>query len=93
MNTLSIMNNPFIMIAVLLSVFGAIAIFVFLARKHIPFLRDEDKPLSEEEAARETLKRFLVPVEEETKLEDLENDLKDEDAAKKEQEDEQELGE
>jgi len=58
--------SPLIIILALLAFFGALALIVFLLRKFLPNLRgDEEKPVSKEEAAKETLERILVPIEEE----------------------------
>lgn len=59
-------NNPIIVILLLLAFFGVIALIVFILRKHLPYFKDDDKPLSEEEAAKEALDRILVPIEKET---------------------------
>ena len=57
--------NPVIIILLLVAIFGAIALIVFLLRK-LPVLKDDiKKPETEEEAAKETLDRILVPIEEE----------------------------
>lgn len=75
MTVLSVFDNPFMIILVLLAFFGVIALVVFLLRKHLPFLKDEDnKPLSEEDAAQEALDRILVDMNEEEKKE-LDDDL------------------
>ncbi len=59
------LDNPFVIILLIVAIFGAIALIVFLLRK-LPILRDEgNKPISEEEAAKESLDRILVPIEEE----------------------------
>lgn len=58
--------SPLIIILALLGIFGVLALVVFLLRKFLPSLRgDEEKPVSKEEAAKETLDRILVPIEEE----------------------------
>lgn len=65
LNFASGLDNPFIIILLLVVIFGAIALVVFLLRK-LPALRDDvKKPETEEEAAKESLDRILVPIEEE----------------------------
>ncbi|MCH5171691.1 MAG: hypothetical protein J1F31_02515 [Erysipelotrichales bacterium] len=66
-NLASWIENPFIIIAFIVLFFGVIALIVFLLRK-LPSLKDDvKKPMSEEEAAKENLDRILVPIEEEKK--------------------------
>lgn len=74
--------QPGWMILILLVVFGVVAIAVYYARKYIPFFRDDEKPLSDEEAAAETLKRFLVPVKNEQELKESETKVVTESKAK-----------
>ena len=70
------LDNPFVIILLLVAIFGVIALLVFLLRK-LPALKDDvKKPASEEEAAKETLDRILVPIEEEKASEENEDEDK-----------------
>ncbi|MCH5180488.1 MAG: hypothetical protein J1F32_04700 [Erysipelotrichales bacterium] len=76
LNFASGLDNPFIIILLLVVIFGAIALVVFLLRK-LPALRDDvKKPETEEEAAKESLDRILVPIEEE-KTSEVKNEEED----------------
>lgn len=61
--------HPVLFLLIIVAIFGALALIVFILRKHIPSLRDDDikKPETEEQAAKESLDRILVPIEDEKK--------------------------
>lgn len=59
------MNSGLILL-ILILIFGAIALVVYLIRRFVPAFKDTtEKPKSEEEAAKEKLDSILVPMDEE----------------------------
>jgi len=81
----AITSNPYFILAVILLVFGGIAILVYFLRKIIPGFKEKEEIVSEEQAVEEELERVLVTIEdEETKKQmeqlnaaDNESDTKD----------------
>lgn len=60
-------ENPWLIIIILLSVFGLIVLIVILIKKYSPHFRSEDKPKTDEEIAKEEVERLTVPMEEDNK--------------------------
>lgn len=67
--------HPLLIILILVAFFGLVALVVYVLRKFVPGLRgDEEKPQTKEEAAKQTLDRILVPIDEK----DVQKNEKDE---------------
>ena len=80
----AITSNPYFILGVILVVFAAIAIFVYLLRKVIPGFKEKEEPVSEEQAIEEELERVLVTIEdEETKKQMEKLDAPDKDTTTK----------
>lgn len=64
------MNNPIVILILLIAFFGLIALIVFLIQKFVPGLKDKDQAtMSEEQQVKEELDRVLVALPEENKEE------------------------
>ncbi len=61
----SIIDNPGIIIAILVVFFGLILLGVILVKKYVKPLQIKKPDLDEKEAAKEELDRILVPIEDE----------------------------
>ncbi len=55
---------PIIVIVVLVAFFGLVILLVILLKKHVPGLKNEEKPKSDKEIAKEELDRLLETVDE-----------------------------
>ena len=55
---------PIIIVVVLVAFFGLIVLLVILLKKHVPGLKNEEKPKSDREIAKEELDRILETVDE-----------------------------
>ncbi len=55
---------PIIVIVVLVAFFGLVILLVILLKKHVPGLKNEEKPKSDKEIAKEELDRLLESVDE-----------------------------
>lgn len=61
----NLLDNPLIILVIVIGIAAGIAIVAFLIHKLMVFkIKDNDKP-SEEEIAREEMERLLKPVEDE----------------------------
>ncbi len=60
-------SNPWLIVLILLGVFGLIVLLVILIKKYSPHFKNLDKPKTDEEIAREEVERLTVPMEEENK--------------------------
>ena len=54
---------PIIVIVVLVAFFGLVVLLVILLKRHVPGLKNEEKPKSDKEIAKEELDRILEPIE------------------------------
>lgn len=61
----NILDNPGIVIAILVVFFGLIVIGVILVKKYVKPLQIDKPDIKEEDAIQEELDRILVPVEDE----------------------------
>lgn len=79
-------NNmaPVIIILCLVGFFGLIVLLVILLKKHVPGLKNEEKPKSDKEIAKEELDRLLEKVDDP----EAEKSLEEYDAKKKDQNEE-----
>lgn len=64
MKLLSILDNPVILVIVLVAIFGVIVLGVILIKKYVPAFKNTDKPKSEKEIAEEEVDRLVVDIEE-----------------------------
>ncbi len=55
---------PIIVIVVLVAFFGLVILLVILLKKHVPGLKNDEKPKSDKEIAKEELDRLLETVDE-----------------------------
>ncbi len=70
-------SNPWLIILILLAVFGALVLVVILIKKYSPHFQNTDKLKSEEEIAKEEVDRLIVPMDEENKsLEEVKEERK-----------------
>lgn len=60
-------ENPWLIILILLAVFGLIVLAVILIRKYSPHFKNTEKPKTDEEIAKEEVERLTVPMEENNK--------------------------
>ncbi len=60
-------DNPWLIILILLAVFGLIVLAVILIRKYSPHFKNTEKPKTDEEIAKEEVERLTIPMEEENK--------------------------
>ncbi len=60
----SIIENPVILVLILVAAFGVIVIGVILIKKYVPAFKNNDKPKSEKEIAQEEVDRLVVDLEE-----------------------------
>lgn len=60
-------DNPWLIILILLLVFGAIVGAVILIRRYSPHFKSNEKPKTDEEIAKEEVERLTVPMDEENK--------------------------
>lgn len=60
-------ETPWLIIVILLAVFGAIVLAVILIKKYSPHFKSTEKPKTDEEIAREEVERLTVPMDEENK--------------------------
>lgn len=66
---------PAILIPVILvAVFGVIVIIVILLKRHVSIFKDNEKPKSDKEIAKEELDHILQPIEEDLKPEGSDED-------------------
>lgn len=79
----SIIDNPVVMLVVLIIFFGLLALVVFLLRKYIKAFRSDEKRVDRETAAKEDLDRILVPIKDEKTKEEMEKFQKHEEESKK----------
>ena len=73
---------PIIVIVVLVAFFGLVILLVILLKKHVPVLKNDEKPKSDKEIAKEELDRLLETVDEplqEKKEEAISEDKQSED--------------
>lgn len=56
--------NPIFIVLILVAFFGVIVLLIILLKRHVPGLKDDSKPKSEKEIAKEELDRVLVPIDE-----------------------------
>ncbi|MCI5940345.1 MAG: hypothetical protein SPI62_00065 [Candidatus Enteromonas sp.] len=75
---------PVIVILCLVGFFGLIVLLVILLKKHVPGLKNEEKPKSDKEIAKEELDRLLEKVDDP----EAEKSLEEYDAKKKDQNEE-----
>lgn len=75
---------PVIAILCLVGFFGLIVLLVILLKKHVPGLKNEEKPKSDKEIAKEELDRLLEKVDDP----EAEKSLEEYDAKKKDQNEE-----
>ena len=75
---------PVIVILCLVGFFGLIVLLVILLKKHVPGLKNEEKPKSDKEIAKEELDRLLEKVDDP----EAEKSLEEHDAKKKDQNEE-----
>ena len=63
---LPILNSiaPIIVIVVLVAFFALVILLVILLKRHVPGLKNEEKPKSDKEIAKEELDRILETVDE-----------------------------
>ena len=64
MKLLSIIDNPVILVIILVAIFGVIVLGVILIKKYVPAFKNTDKPKSEKEIAEEEVDRLVVDIEE-----------------------------
>lgn len=57
--------TPILTPVILVGVFGLIVLIVYLIRKKSKFFKDDEKPKTDKEIAKEELDRLLQPIEEE----------------------------
>lgn len=57
-------ENPWLLILILLLVFGAIVLAVILVKKYSPQFKNEEKPKTDEEIAKDEVDRLTVPMDE-----------------------------
>ncbi len=62
-----ITQNPWLIVLILLAVFGLIVLLVILIKRYSPHFKNTDKPKTDEEIAREEVERLTVPMGEENK--------------------------
>ncbi len=55
---------PIIVVVVLVAFFSVVVLLVILLKKHVPGLKNEEKPKSDKEIAKEELDRLLETVDE-----------------------------
>lgn len=71
---------PVIIILCLVGFFGLVVLLVILLKKHVPGLKNEEKPKSDKEIAKEELDRLLEKVDDpeaEKQLEEYDSKKKD----------------
>ncbi len=70
-----ITQNPWLIVLILLAIFGLVVLTVILIKKYSPHFKNTDKPKTDEEIAKEEVERLIVPMEEENKsLEEVKNE-------------------
>lgn len=57
------MDNPFVILLLIILFFGAIALVVFLLRKFIPGVKEKGGKIDEATAVQEELDRVLEPID------------------------------
>ncbi len=71
-------ENPWLLILILLLVFGAIVVAVILIRRYSPHFKTIEKPKTDEEIAKEEVERLTVPMDEENKnLEEVKKEARE----------------
>ena len=86
---LSSIDNPGIILLLIVLFFGAIALITFLLRKFIPGFKEKKGHISEEVAIQEELDRILEPITDEEvlkKITPVETTLKEDELNKKDEE-------
>lgn len=70
-----ITQNPWLIVLILLAIFGLVVLTVILIKKYSPHFKNTDKPKTDEEIAKEEVERLIVPMDEENKsLEEVKNE-------------------
>lgn len=86
---LSSIENPGIILLLIVLFFGAIALITFLLRRFIPGLKEKKGEISEEVAVQEELDRILEPITDEEVLSKISTDEVHKDADELETKDEE----
>ncbi len=74
---------PLIIIGVLLSFFGLLILIIILVKRHFGALQIKKDEIDEQEAVRQELDRYLVPIEDEEIQKAMAEDEANEEKAKK----------